>query len=236
MRPKRKGVRKNVRAAKSEGATGDAVQKALQLTWVLNGNLKRAQLMFIRIGTMLAQVRDQKMYVDLKHPDIEDYALQRLRLGRSSLFRYLQIHDWLAAFHKEWLVPSPKGYVPDMAAAGNLMWIEYTLAGKTLTAARRARLEALHKLALDGRLKKADLDAFRRDSHGPGDGLKAFLTNLQRLRSRGAELATLPPEVMPHLDAAIDLLCNARTLDLAGIQLMTKCPAKGKWAMVIRRS
>jgi hypothetical protein len=37
---------------------------------------------------------------------------------------------------------------------------------------------------------------------------------------RGSQLASVPPEVISHLDAAIEILKNARTLQVAGIDLI----------------
>jgi len=64
-----------------------AVQEALEITWVLKGHLKNAQISYLRAGAMLAKVRDKKLYSALQHPDIESYAETRLNLGRASLYR-----------------------------------------------------------------------------------------------------------------------------------------------------
>ena len=70
------------------------VQEALQVTWVLKGQLKSIQLSYLRAGKLLAYVRDNKLYDALHHKDIESYAEERLRLRRASLYRYLQIYEW----------------------------------------------------------------------------------------------------------------------------------------------
>ncbi|MEK9135767.1 MAG: hypothetical protein AAB393_01485, partial [Bacteroidota bacterium] len=82
------------KSSKAKSALQKAVQEALQVTWVLKGKLKSAQMAYLKIGAMLAQVRDKKMFSTLKHPDIEDYAWQRLKLRRSALYQYLQVYDW----------------------------------------------------------------------------------------------------------------------------------------------
>jgi hypothetical protein len=64
-------------------APREVVQEALQVTWVLKGHLKNAQIGYIRVGALLVQVRDKKLYIALGHADLEDYADKRLQLGCS---------------------------------------------------------------------------------------------------------------------------------------------------------
>jgi len=192
------------------------VREALQVTWLLKGDLKNVQIAYIRVGKLLARVRDEKLWAALKHATIEEYAEARLRLGHTSLYRYLRVHDWIVEFHKEWLEPKPTGFIPELADVADLIWIENELARKDLDPARRAALEALRQKALEGRLRAHDLDPFRKDKHGDA-GLKAFVSRLRLLRNRGAELATLPPDVLAHLDAAIELLAKANTRQTTGV-------------------
>ena len=120
----RKAVRKSKVVKKRAPVVPTAVQEALQVTWLLKGNLKNAQIAYIRIGKLLARVRDRKLYAALKHPDIESYAQERVNLRRTSLYRYLQVYDWIAKFHKDWLEPHPKGFIPDLNDTADLMWME----------------------------------------------------------------------------------------------------------------
>ncbi len=46
------------------------VQEALQVTWLLKGHLKNAQLAYSRVGMLLARVRDEKLYAAIRHPDL----------------------------------------------------------------------------------------------------------------------------------------------------------------------
>jgi hypothetical protein len=195
------------------------VKEALETTWTLKGHLKNAQIAYIRVGVLLAKVRDRKLYKALGHADMESYAKERLRLGRTSLYRYLQVHDWILEFHKEWLEPKPKGFIPDLADVADLIWIERELAKKDLDEKKRAALEELRKKALDGRLREGDLARWRRQGRQGEDAVKSFLSRLRLLRKRGSALATMPPEVISHLDAAIEILKNAHSLDAAGINL-----------------
>ena len=200
-------------------ASPAAVKEALQTTWLLKGHLKNAQVAYIRVGVLLTKVRDKELYKALGHADMVSYAKERLRLGRSSLYKYLQVHDWILEFHKEWLEPKPKGFIPDLADAGDLMWIERELARKNLDAKKRAELEELRKKALDGRLRKGDLGRWRRPGPRGEDALKSFLSGLRLMRKRGSEIADMPAEVLSDLDSAIEILKNAHTLHSAGISL-----------------
>ena len=185
------------------------VQEALQVTWLLKGSLKNVQIAYIRVGKLLAQVREQNLYTALKHPDIESYAAERLQLRRSSLYKYLQVHDWMAKSHKEWLEPHPTGFIPELNDAGDLMWIEEELARKGLDPAKKGGLEELQTKALSGKLRDGELARWRRQSSPHDAGLKSFLTKLRRLRMRGKELASMPPEVISYLDSAIGVLDRA---------------------------
>ncbi len=99
---------------KVAGKQTSPAQEALQITFVLMGNLKRAQLMYLFIARQLADVRDRSLYAALGHKDMEDYAHQRLDLGRSSLYNYLHIYDWVKQAHPEWLGKNVKGKIPGM--------------------------------------------------------------------------------------------------------------------------
>ena len=186
------------------------VQEALEVTWTLKGHLKSARIAYIRVGALLARVRDKMLYAALHHPDMESYAQERLRLGRASLYRYLQVYDWIARSHKEWLAPKPQGFIPDLADATDLIWIEEELAKSDLDPKRKAALEDLQKKGLEGRLRDGEVAAFRRQGRDE-DSLKAFLSRLRALRLRGARLADMPPDAISDLDAAIASIKNAVT-------------------------
>jgi hypothetical protein len=190
-------------------APKEIVQQALQVTWQLKGQLKNIQLAYIRAGAMLVKVRDERLYAALGHPDLESYAQERLQLGRSSLYRYLRVYDWIAQRHPEWLAPKVKGGIPPLDDAENLIWIEEELAKKGLRSERKKALEELKAKALDGRLTDVEMAAFRRRNTESDDAVKSFLSRLRLLRRRGAELDKVPPEVLADLDAAITALSKA---------------------------
>jgi len=150
-----------------------AVQEALQLTWLLKGQLKSMQMAYLRIGAMLISARDEKMFTTLGHPDIEDYAEKRLNLGRASLYRYISVYDWVKASHPEWLEKKPKAFIPDLSDVADLMWIETKLADKTTDVATRAKLASLRTRGLDGKLRQRDLRNFRTKAKPQDGALKA---------------------------------------------------------------
>jgi hypothetical protein len=82
------GKRKVTKQTKKAAKADPLVQEALEVTWVLKGHLKNAQIAYLRVGRMLRDVRDRKLYAHLKHPDLESYAEQRLHLARTSLYKY----------------------------------------------------------------------------------------------------------------------------------------------------
>ena len=122
-------------------------QRAIQVTFVLKGHLKNAQIAYLRVAALLAQVRDQRLWAALKHPSLEAYAAERLGLQRASLWRYLQIYDWARKSHPGWLARRPKGFIPELTDAYALMWIERHLADEHLADEMRRTLERLRRKA-----------------------------------------------------------------------------------------
>jgi len=184
---------------------------------VLKGHLKNAQISYLRVGGLLAKVREAKLFSALGHPDIESYAEQRLHLARTSLYKYLRVYDWVSRNHKEWLEPKPQGFIPDLSDVADLVWIESELEKKSLGKDARASLETFRKQALAGELRQQDLSGWRKTrSRGP-DTVKSVVSALRRIRKRIAGLQPGLPEAIAQLDALIDVLGNARTLKLAGL-------------------
>ena len=207
------------------GKQTSPAQEALQITFVLKGNLKRAQLMYLFIARQLAVVRDRSLYAALGHKDMADYAHQRLDLGRSSLYNYLHIFDWVKQAHPEWLGKNVKGHIPDLSDVADLMWIENALEGKSLDPAKRTALEAHQKQALAGTLRRSELRAFKQDEKPSKDALAEVLATLQALRKKAGKVAGIPPEVLAHLDAAINLATHEKAIKVAGFRLMTSSSA-----------
>ena len=202
-----------------EPLTGEnaLVQEALEVTWVLKGHLKSARIAYLRIGAELTRVRDEQLYAALKHPDMENYAEERLCLAKTSLYNYLKVYDWVCRSHKEWLEPKPKGFIPELSDSVDLMWIEQELEKKDLEPKTRAALEELRKKALDGKLRENDLREWRGRRKRGDDTLKSILAVLRNARKRISTLATDSSAALSHLDAAIEILDNTHTLKVAGL-------------------
>jgi transposase len=80
-----KAIRTTMPGKEPPTAQQAVVQEALEVTWTLKGHLKNAQVAYLRVGVLLAKVRDKKLYAALHHPDMESYAAERLHLARASL-------------------------------------------------------------------------------------------------------------------------------------------------------
>jgi len=215
---KKKAVKKGQKKARVLTEKGKAAQEALQTTWLLKGSLKTAQLSYLRVGKLLAQVREKKMYASLGHPDIEDYAEKRLQLGRASLYRYLQVYDWVSKNHAEWLQPKPKGYIPDLYDVSSLMTVEKGLQQKNVSPKKREQLQALKDKALAGGLTENEVRGMGKTSAAKVYTLKYAATNLKALRKKVAGVFGMPAEVIAHLDAALAILNNENAV--AHIALM----------------
>ena len=196
---------------------GKAAQDANQVTWLLLGNLKNIRKMYLIICIQLARVRDEKLYAALHYPDMEQYARDRLNLGRSSLYNYLQIYDWASKTHPDWLDPKAKGPQLDFSDAGDLMWIEKELAQPDITEARQATLATLQQKALSGKLIRTEVRKLRKPPKTEQNSLKSVISKLRLIRGRAAELANMPPEAIQHVDAAIQILVNESALKVAGL-------------------
>ena len=194
-------------------------QRANQITFVLKGDLKNVQIAYLRAGSRLAKIRDEQLYRALKYPTIEDYARAELGLGRSSLFRYLQIHDWVLEAHAGWLAKHPKGFIPDLAEAGELMWIENALENPHIDDVMRAALEAMRRKALAGKLTESEFEKFRCQGEKRRDSLTAVAASARSLRRRLAALPNVPATLLGELDAFLDHLKAASGAVAGAIRL-----------------
>src|SRR3989454_1171397 len=119
------------------GRPPSPAQRAVQITFVLKGHRKNAQVAYIRVAALLAKVRDEKLYRALGHATMDDYADARLGLQHAQLYRYLAVYDWIREFHRPWLERRPRGFIPELSDAQALMWIERRLADPHLGDALR---------------------------------------------------------------------------------------------------
>lgn len=181
------------------------------------------QISFVRAAVLLAEVRDEKLWEALRHRDIEDYAAKRLGQQRSTLYHYLQIHDWLREFHPAWLAKKPKGFIPDLSDASALMWIERTLRDDRPADDVRKELEKLRKKALAGSLTRVEYRALRARLRGTVAPLRALLGRMRSLR-RALDLATrVPAAARAAIDDAIRAVeqaagSSAQVARLAGMR------------------
>jgi hypothetical protein len=161
-------------------------QRANQITYFLKGDLKRIQIAYIRAGAKLAQIRDEKLYRALKHATLEAYAQKRLGLGRSTLYRYLQIYDWVRKDHPGWLAERPKGFIPELTDAYGLMWIEKRLEDEHLGPETRKG----SKRCARGRSRESSR---RRTSRSSGSAANSGGTRSRQWPPRCARFASGPP-------------------------------------------
>ena len=219
---KRKTVKKTGKRRSEKTGQQAVVWKALTFTGQLIAQIKNVQLGYIRVGVGLARARDEKIYEVLKHPNLEDYVEKRLGLSKASMYRYLKIYDWVAKNKPEWLLPKPKGRIPDLSDISDAIRIEDTLSeNKRMEPSKREGLEELKQKALNGNLIKGVAGrALRKGSKG-SDPLKAFTSSLRSLRRSGIRLTSMPPEVIAHLDSAIGILENEHAAAQAGLHLLS---------------
>jgi hypothetical protein len=178
-------------------------QIANQVTFILKGHLKNARIGYIRAATLLARVRDEKLWKALRHSTIEDYAEQRLGLGRTSLYHYLRVHDWLRAYHPAWLERRPAGFIPEISDIGTLVWIDRHLQAADLAEPFRKELESMRKKAMAGKLTEREFREFRNRMARREDPLRMLLQRLRAVRRFATRLSKPPPATIAGLDAAI---------------------------------
>ena len=178
-------------------------QIANQVTFLLKGHLKNARIGYIRAAKLLARVRDEKLWKALKFPDIEAYARQDLGLGRSSLYHYLQVHDWLRDYHPAWLERRPKGFIPEISDIGMLVWIEKRLRTAHLPEPLRKELEALRAKAMTGKLTEREFREFRDRGRRKTEPLRVLLRRLRSIRRFAVAIPKAPPDVIAAIEEAI---------------------------------
>jgi len=81
----------------------------------LKGHIRAAAKQYLHVAQEIARARDERIYAVLKNPTLEDYAEKRLDLSERSMYRYLQIYDWVLERHKQWLQAGNKERIPDLA-------------------------------------------------------------------------------------------------------------------------
>jgi len=178
-------------------------QIANQVTFVLKGHLKNARIGYIRAASLLARVREEKLWKALGHATIEEYAERRLGLRRTSLYRYLQVHDWLRDYHPAWLNRRPKGFIPEISDIGTLAWIDKQLANSHLADPLRKELEAMRTKAMAGKLSEREFREFKNRIARRKNPLRVLLGRLRGIRRFATSLPHAPPAAIADIEAAI---------------------------------
>ncbi len=176
-----------------------------QTTVLLRSALQTVRIAFLTVGRLLSMVREEKIYAQAGCANLETYAREKLDLGRTSLYDYLRVFEWVAQTHPEWLDPEPGTFIPDLNDVKDLIWIEKDLARTDLPKESRATLVELKKKGLEGRLRDDELDSFRKRRNAARAGASDFLGKLRRLREEG-EKEGVPATVLAELDSAIGLM------------------------------
>jgi hypothetical protein len=203
--------------AKPKTAKQLAAQEAIQVTWELKGCLKKVQLTFLRAAKLLARVREEKLYLPMKHATIEEYAQEHLRLEKSSLYKYLRVYDWVKAKHPDWLEKTPEGDMPDLNDIADAIQIDKELARTNLDPDKRKTLDDMQKRAEKGELSKRELSELRKGTRRTTkQGLKGLLSKFYAARRQVAGMKALPPDILVDTDALIGKLKSLMAHDVAG--------------------
>ncbi len=242
-------TKKTLKAAKSAGArkvpgqrrawspAQRAVQAAGKITGDLINHLQKIRKTFLLIGQLLTEVRDRKHYETLHHPDLADYALVRLGLGKAAMYRYMQVYEWARVNHPEWLDPEQKVRIPELTQVLGLMWTDQELAKKELEPERKASLEALKEKALAGKLPAKELRSaqLRTNKLKPSKGTARILASLRAMRRRG-ERDGVSAGLLTALDNAIRVAVNDISVETAGVHYLDDWPDKRGHASYLDRN
>jgi hypothetical protein len=201
-------VRKPKSRKSEHAATREQVRNALEFTWALKGHIRAPAKQYLRVAQEIARARDEKIYEVLKNPTMKDYTEKRLGLSERSMYRYLQIYDWVRERYPQWLERGNKERIPDLAEVPDLIRLEKHLDRRDLDPETRAKLEDVYKRALSGRLAPAEVRDLRRHQHRERESLRAALSMLRRNRMRCGQLTGTPGEVARRLDDAIKDFVN----------------------------
>jgi hypothetical protein len=195
------------------------VQVAVQVNWELKGCLKNVQLTFLRAAKLLARMRDEKLYLLLLHPTIEEYADEHLDLRKSSLYKYLRVYDWVKAKHPDWLEKTPEGDMPDLNDIADTIQIEKELARTNLDPDKRKALEDMQKRAEKGELSKGELSALRKKTQrSTKDAQKGLLNKLNAARRQAEGMNSLTPDILADIDSAIRKVKSLIAHEIAGFE------------------
>lgn len=213
---------------KPKSAKQLALQEALQVNWELQGCLKNVQIAFLRAAKLLVRMRDEKLYLRMNHPTLEEYAREHLRLERSSLYKYLRVHDWVKANHPEWFDPKPGMYIPELTDIADIVRIEKELKKEDLSPEKKKALVGLRDEALKGRLRDGALSALKKGTRNSRkESLKGLIAKLQVARRVAVKISFLTPDIVAQIDAAIEMVRNLMAVKTASFERLDLLLGKG---------
>lgn len=205
-----------------------AVQAAGKITGDLINNLQNIRKTFLKIGMLLTEVRDRKFYETLHHKDMAEYALKRLDMSKTAMYRYMQVYEWARAKHPEWLDPTKKKKrIPELTQAVGAMWADQELAKENLEPERKATLEKLQKKALARKLTVKELRAAQQRTNklNPNKGTAKMLASLRAMRKRG-ERDGVSAQLLAAVDSAIRVAEHDLTIETAGLHYLDAWPGE----------
>lgn len=215
------------KTARTRSPAQEAVHEIGMITGQIKAKLKNVAMNFLDIGAMLVDVRDRKLYEKLHHDSLVSYADEHLRLGHTTLYKYIQVYEYAKKYHPEWLERPLKATVPDLYDISDLIWLEEELAKKDVPSEKKSSLEKLRDKALAGELAESELKALRRRSRGAKGSADAAIRYLQLARRQVSKSADPAIDAVKHIDAAIEILQNKKALAAFGFDLDRNLPAEG---------
>jgi len=230
---KKPTVKKKAPAKKPTGAKREwspaqlAVQAAGKITGDLINNLQNIHKTFLKIGMLLTEVRDRKFYETLHHKDMAEYALKRLDMSKTAMYRYMQVYEWVRVKHPEWLDATKKIRIPELTQVVGAMWADQELAKADLEPERKATLEKLQKKALAGDLSDKELRTAqeRTNKLKPKKHTAKMLASLRALRKRG-ERDGESAQLLAAIDHAIRIAENDLAIETAGLHYLDEWPGE----------
>lgn len=216
------------KSTKPKSAKQLALQEALQVNWELQGCLKNVQIAFLRAAKLLVRMRDEKLYLRMNHPTLEEYAREHLRLERSSLYKYLRVHDWVKANHPEWFDPKPGMFIPELTDIADIVRIEKELKKEDLSPEKKKALVGLRDEALKGRLRDGALSALKKGTRSSRkESLKGLIAKLQAARRVAVKISFVTPDIVAQIDAAIEMVRNLMAVKTASFERLDLLLGKG---------
>jgi hypothetical protein len=212
---------RKMRTRTSPKQLAPSMKEATQATFAIKRYLKTTETDYLRVASLLVQVRDRRLYAFMHFKNLGDYAANMLRLDGDAVKRYLKIHDWVKARYPRWLRLDRKRFVPNLNGLADLMYIESGLAKRTLWPTLRVWFKKLKAKALKGRLKSEVLDGFRDQKSPEREETRDIMEELKEIRQTAIDSPKeITPKVLPPLNALVALMENSSRLWLTGLDCL----------------